>query len=71
MLRRLEELNAAYEERFGFPFMVFVNGRTRAEIVPIFEARLNRPREAELSEGLAAFTDVARSRLAKWKRAGL
>jgi 5-hydroxyisourate hydrolase len=34
VLAELAELNAAYEERFGFRFVVFVNRRPRAEIVP-------------------------------------
>ena len=30
VLAELAELNRAYEERFGFRFVVFVNGRSRA-----------------------------------------
>ena len=34
VMAELAELNAAYEERFGFRFVVFVNRRPRAEIAP-------------------------------------
>ena len=37
VLAGLAELNRAYEERFGFRFVVFVNGRPRREIVPVLE----------------------------------
>ena len=48
MLAELAELNRAYEERFGFRFVVFVAGRPRREIVPVLRERLERTREQEL-----------------------
>ena len=36
----LERLNAAYEARFGFRYVIFVAGRPRAAIVPLMEAAL-------------------------------
>ena len=65
VLAELERLNDAYEERFGFPFVVFVNGRTRAELLPEFRARLERGREEELRAGLTALCEIARNR---WTR---
>jgi len=62
-LHTLEQLNAEYERRFGFRFVVFVNGRSRAEIVPVLQARLRRPREEELATGIEEFLAVARDRL--------
>ena len=44
VMAELAELNAAYEERFGFRFVVFVNRRPRAEIVPVLRERLERTR---------------------------
>ncbi|GAA6058716.1 hypothetical protein JCM10212_003404 [Sporobolomyces blumeae] len=42
VLRRLTMLNAFYEETFpGLRFVTFVNGRSRAEIVPEFESVLS------------------------------
>lgn len=34
ILARLRDLNAAYETKFGFPYMVFVNGRALPDLVP-------------------------------------
>lgn len=31
----LRQLNEAYEKKFGFEFVVFVNGRTKQEIIPV------------------------------------
>ena len=36
----LDRLNAAYEARFGFRYCVFVAGRSRAALLPGFEAAL-------------------------------
>jgi 2-oxo-4-hydroxy-4-carboxy-5-ureidoimidazoline decarboxylase len=60
---RLAELNDAYEARFGFRFVVFVNRRPRAAIVPVLEARLGNPRDAELATGRAEVLAIARDRL--------
>jgi 2-oxo-4-hydroxy-4-carboxy-5-ureidoimidazoline decarboxylase len=62
VLARLAELNEAYEERFGFRFLVFVNRRPRREIVPVFEERLARTREEELETGLDELVAIARDR---------
>jgi len=63
VLAELARLNAAYEAKFGFRFVVFVNGRTRAEIVPVFTRRLERTRDDELNEGLEEFLAIAHDRL--------
>jgi 2-oxo-4-hydroxy-4-carboxy--5-ureidoimidazoline (OHCU) decarboxylase len=62
-LRTLELLNAEYERTFGFRFVVFVKGRSRAEIVPVLRARLRRPRHEELATGIDEFLAIARDRL--------
>jgi len=62
-LRALELLNAEYERTFGFRFVVFVNGRSRAEIVPVLQARLRRTRREELATGIEEFLAIARDRL--------
>ena len=62
VLARLAELNAAYEQRFGFRFVVFVNGRPRREIVPLLEARLQRTREAELTTAVDELVQIALDR---------
>ena len=61
----LAELNAAYEARFGFRFVVFVAGRPRSEIVEVMRARLNgsNTRDEEIETARAAILSIARDRL--------
>lgn len=61
--RELDELNDAYEEKFGFRFVVFVAGRTKQEIVPVLRARLKNTRDAELKTGLDEFLAISLDRL--------
>jgi len=60
---QLANLNHAYEQRFGFRFVVFVNRRPKAEIVKVLEERLRNPREQELRTGLREMFLIARDRL--------
>ncbi len=62
VLEELARLNEEYERRFGFEFVVFVNGRTRAELLPVLRERLERTRREELETGLRALCAIARSR---------
>jgi 2-oxo-4-hydroxy-4-carboxy--5-ureidoimidazoline (OHCU) decarboxylase len=62
VLEELARLNEAYEKRFGFEFVVFVNGRTRAELVPVLRERLERERVDELTTGLRELCAIARNR---------
>ena len=66
VLAELAELNAAYEEKFGFRFVVFVNRRSRAEILPVFRERLARTRDEELETGLDDLVAIA---IDRWQRA--
>ena len=61
----LARLNDAYERRLGFRFVVFVAGRSRAELVPIMRAALDADREAEIPRALADIVAIARDRGAK------
>ena len=61
-LADLARLNAEYEERFGFRFCVFVNGRSRPELVPILDAALGADREAEVRRALGDIVAIARDR---------
>jgi 2-oxo-4-hydroxy-4-carboxy--5-ureidoimidazoline (OHCU) decarboxylase len=65
VLAELERLNRAYEEKFGFRFVVFVNRRSRAELVPILRERLQRTRAQELDTGMQELIAIARDR---WSR---
>jgi 2-oxo-4-hydroxy-4-carboxy--5-ureidoimidazoline (OHCU) decarboxylase len=62
VLTELAELNATYEQRFGFRFVVFVNGRARREIVPVLKERLERTREEELATGVDELVQIAVNR---------
>jgi 2-oxo-4-hydroxy-4-carboxy--5-ureidoimidazoline (OHCU) decarboxylase len=59
VMAALAELNAAYEQRFGFRFVVFVNRRPRAEIVPVLRERLERTRAEELETGCDELVAIA------------
>lgn len=59
----LARLNEAYERKFGFRFVVFVNRRSKAALVPVLEARLRRSREEEKAAALAAIVAIAEDRL--------
>ena len=60
----LARLNAAYEARHGFRFCVFVNGRSRPELVPVLEAALDADRDAEIRRAVAEVIAIARARFA-------
>ena len=62
VLAELVSLNRAYEEKFGFPFIVFVNGRSRAELLPVLRERLDNTREQELDTALGELVAIARHR---------
>lgn len=59
----LDRLNAEYERRFGFRFVVFVNRRPKSQIVDVLRERLHRSREEEMEEGLRAIVAIAEDRL--------
>ena len=63
LAERLRDLNERYERRFGFRFVIFVAGRSRAEIAPLLEAALVRDRAAELRRGLDDVVAIAGDRL--------
>jgi OHCU decarboxylase len=58
----LARLNAEYEARFGFRFCVFVNGRSRPELVPVLENALGAKRDAEIRRALGEVIAIARDR---------
>jgi len=60
----LAALNEAYEERFGFRFVVFVAGRPRAEILPLLERAAAADPDEELRRGLDDAVYIAMDRMA-------
>ena len=59
-----QRLNAAYNARFGFPFIVAVKGLTRADILGAFEPRLANEPETEFATAIAQIHRIAGFRLA-------
>ena len=61
-IEELGRLNAEYEARFGFRFCVFVNGRSRPELVPVLEAALHADRDSEIRRALDDVVAIAEDR---------
>ena len=62
VLAELARLNRDYEEKFGFRFIVFVNRRSRAELVPVLRERFERTRDEEMNTALHELVAIARDR---------
>jgi len=60
---RLQELNRAYNTKFGFPFIIAVKGLDRAAIIARFAERLERDRATEFEEALQQIARIAWLRL--------
>ncbi len=60
---RLGALNDVYKAKFGFPFIMAVKGRTRAQIIQAFEERVNNDTETEFTTALAQVERIALLRL--------
>jgi 2-oxo-4-hydroxy-4-carboxy-5-ureidoimidazoline decarboxylase len=60
---RLQELNHAYNAKFGFPFIIAVKGLDRAAIIARFAERLERDRATEFEEALEQIARIAWLRL--------
>jgi 2-oxo-4-hydroxy-4-carboxy--5-ureidoimidazoline (OHCU) decarboxylase len=64
-IAELERLNRDYEARFGFRFCVFVNGRSRPELVPILETALGADRASEIVRAIDDVVAIAHDRYRK------
>jgi len=62
ILTELAYLNQVYEEKFGFRFVVFVNGRPKTEVLEVLRGRLEHDREEELETALGELLAIARDR---------
>jgi len=62
-LARLARLNEEYETKFGFRFVVFVNQRPKAALVPVLEARLRGSRDVERAMAIEEILAIAEDRL--------
>jgi 2-oxo-4-hydroxy-4-carboxy-5-ureidoimidazoline decarboxylase len=60
---RLEQLNAVYGEKFGFPFIIGVRRHTRDSILARFERRSTNDAGTELAAALTEIGHITRLRL--------
>lgn len=65
---RLASLNDEYEQKFGFRFVIFVNGRSKEAIVPMLEARLRGSQDEERRTALSEILAIAEDRLKREER---
>ena len=59
------KLNKTYEQKYGFRFVVFVDGRPRAEILSVLRQRMQNSRHEELAAGLDDLVAIA---LDRWRK---
>eukprot|EP01116_Phalansterium_solitarium_P011249 TRINITY_DN26879_c0_g1_i1.p1 TRINITY_DN26879_c0_g1~~TRINITY_DN26879_c0_g1_i1.p1 ORF type:complete len:183 (+),score=57.27 TRINITY_DN26879_c0_g1_i1:150-698(+) len=61
--QELAQLNRDYEAKFGFRFIVFVNGRPKPEILQVMKQRINRSAEEEYATAVPDMFAIMRSRI--------
>ncbi len=62
-LAEFRELNERYTAAFGFPFILAVRGRDRADILAAFRSRVRNDVETEFREALRQVHRIARLRI--------
>jgi 2-oxo-4-hydroxy-4-carboxy--5-ureidoimidazoline (OHCU) decarboxylase len=62
VLEELARLNAEYEARHGFRFVVFVNSRPKSVILDVLRSRIDNPTEEELETAVGELVAIAESR---------
>ena len=62
---QFQKLNRNYREKFGFPFILAVQGYQRSEILKIFEKRIKNSIEEEYKVALAQVNRIALLRLGR------
>jgi 2-oxo-4-hydroxy-4-carboxy-5-ureidoimidazoline decarboxylase len=60
---RFQALNAAYREKFGFPFIICVRLTDKAGILAAMERRLANDRDTEIATALEQIGEIVRLRL--------
>lgn len=60
---KFQALNEAYKQKFGFPFVMAVRGKTREEILEAFSRRLQNEADLEFETALEQIHEIARLRL--------
>lgn len=64
-LAELARLNEAYNERFGFIFIVFASGKSAGEMLALIRSRINNSREQELANASAEQIEITLLRLGR------
>lgn len=60
---RFHDLNAAYRDRFGFPFIICVRLNDKASILAAMHARLSNDEAAEIAEAITQIGLISKLRL--------
>jgi 2-oxo-4-hydroxy-4-carboxy-5-ureidoimidazoline decarboxylase len=60
---RFHQLNAAYAERFGFPFIIAVRLNDKTSILAAMQARLSNDETREIAEAITQIGHISRLRL--------
>lgn len=63
LLRELADVNARYEEKYGFTYIVHASGKSAAEMLDIAKGRLDNNREEELTIAAAEQRAITATRL--------
>ena len=61
--QKFTDLNVAYVEKFGFPFIIAVKGLTKEQILAAFTTRINNDRETEFNTACSQVERIALYRL--------
>ena len=64
-LKALEEANRAYEEKFGYIFIVFASGKSAEEMLGILQSRLQNSPEEEIKIAADEQNRITRLRIEK------
>ena len=62
VLADLARLNAEYEARHGFRFVVFVNRRPKNAVLDVLKSRIDNPTDQELETALGELVAIAEDR---------
>ena len=64
-IQKLARLNAEYENKFGFLFIVFATGKSAEQMLGILETRIRNSREEELRNAAAEQNKITKLRMEK------
>lgn len=62
----MKELNAEYERRFGFVYIVCAQGKTGEELLAVLQERLEHDRETEVRQAAKEQAQIMRLRMKRW-----